>query len=304
MSGGDRATFIAGDDYHLGDLLWLTAVIAEYRMQRRPAEVQVSVPDRDVSRILENNPEIDTVDYGCHHSPRWSVGRRDPHAAIHDLRPMSLAVGMVRQWRRRAPWLYYRDLWLEPRGQWLATYLGLGRMHSYKPRLTLSEDDFRSARQFSGPYVVLAPHIGSYSLPLTGRLWRKLKGWEDGKWVELASRLRSMGLETLTLGGRDQTAVAGTVPVLGIPIRQAAGVISQAAAVVSGESGLWFVAAALDVPFVIVPWWLPRAVDWPAEMGARSRLVRKSEASVERVLGAMEDLRARPDMSEPRAVTA
>lgn len=45
--------FLIGQDYHLGDLLRSTAVLAEYRRQVRPDRLVVACPDRAISRILE-----------------------------------------------------------------------------------------------------------------------------------------------------------------------------------------------------------------------------------------------------------
>ena len=50
------------------------------------------------------------------------------------------------------------------------------------------------------------------------------------------------------------------------------------------ESGLWFIAAGLCTPFIIVPWWLPRSVDWAAPMQVPHRLIYRGEDSVEEVL--------------------
>jgi ADP-heptose:LPS heptosyltransferase len=61
-------------------------------------------------------------------------------------------------------------------------------------------------------------------------------------------------------------------------------VIERAHALITVESGLWYLAAALDTPLVIVPWWLPRSVDWVAPMGVPYRLINRQEATVNRVL--------------------
>lgn len=53
--------FILGKDYHLGDLLWFTAVLAAYRRRARPARARVACPDRPISQILERHPLIDDL---------------------------------------------------------------------------------------------------------------------------------------------------------------------------------------------------------------------------------------------------
>lgn len=273
--------FLIGEDYHLGDLLWLTAVLHEYRRQVQPKQLMVGCPDRPISRILAHNPLIDELLYGEADSLRAAVGKRFGNdVMIHDLRPFPLAVAMLRDWRHHWPWLYYRDLWMQERGQWLATFLHLGRLHDFRPILTLREEDRTFARTLPAPYVLLAPHIGQYRLPFAGRVWHRIKGWEGDRWIQLAHLLREEGYEPITLAAAGQAPIPGTKPLLGIPIRQVAGVIEQATALISGESGLWFIAAASSTPFLIVPWWLPRSVDWAAPMEVPHRLIDRHAASV------------------------
>jgi hypothetical protein len=282
------ATFILGRDYHLGDLLWLTAVLRLYRAVCSPSALDVCLPNRDISRILENNPLIDRLHYGT-----ASVGenRGGPHA-VHDLRVLPLAKSMVRNWRYRLPVLYYRDLWLQPRGQWLATHLHLGRIENHRPVLHLRKEDHVPSFENGKPYALLAPAIGSYSAPLVGTAWRAIKTWDDSNWRELATRIRGLGVEPLTLSGANGPSIEGTAAIRGLPIRRAAAVVGGAQALISVESGLWFVAAALGTPFIIVPWWLPRRVDWAAPMGVPYRLIRREAASVDTVLSAFRALTA------------
>lgn len=279
------SVFLLGKDYHLGDLLWLTAVLRAYRTQRVPAAVLVVCPDRPISRILEHNPLIDDLRFGEPSAVLDAIRTQYPAPLqVHDLRVAPLGMAMVRQWRRRLPWLYYRDLWLEPRGQWLATFLGLGRLGNGRPVLALTEADRIETRRVRHPYAVLAPNIGHYSVPLTAAFWRRLKGWPAERWERLACHLRTEGYEPITLAGAGQPPVAGTRALIGLPIRTAAGVIEGADVLVTGESGLWFVAAAVGTPFVIVPWWLPRSVDWAAPAQVPYRLVYRDTASVSTVL--------------------
>jgi hypothetical protein len=278
--------FILGRDYHLGDLLWFTAVLREYRLQRRPDRVAICCPDRPISRVLEGNPLIDRLVYvkdGC--DPRRAAGGGDD--VVHDLRPAAIGWSMVRAWRYRLPWLYYRDLWLQPRGQWLATYLHLGTLRDARPVLALRDEDFHAVETLPARYVAFAPHIGSYSVPLLGAAWQRLKGWQSDNWVALADDLRARGLEPITLCGPGQEPIPGTTPVVGLPIRQVAAIIAHAEALVSVESGLWFVAAAVETPFVIVKWWLPRSVDWAAPMHVPYRRFLADEAREDAVLASV-----------------
>lgn len=366
---GGAALFILGDDYHLGDLLWFTAVVAEYRRHFRPSAVFVGLPDRPISRILEGSPVLDGLLYGSAaeitaqanrragaaasapstgpagplgdefirlsdirageaaktaqrrvtmggdtgllssnspsgsadggpHGSGQTAGARvmpanhspSPRLTVHDLRGFPIALAMIRDWRRRLPWLYYRDLWLETRGQWLATFLGMESLTEPRPVLSLNREDRVHASNLRTPYVVLAPRIGSYAMPVIGHAWGRIKAWEEPKWEELASRLREHGFEPVTLAAADQRPIASTVPLLALGIRQAAGVIEGSQALITGESGLWFVAAALETPFVIVPWWLPGRVDWAAPMRVPYQLIRRADASVDRVFSALQEL--------------
>jgi hypothetical protein len=290
-TGPEESVFLLGKDYHLGDLLWFTAVLRAYRDRFRPATVTVLCPDRPISRILERNPLIEHLRYGDLPPAAHSICAK-PGSMVrrHDLRVVPLGFQMVQEWRRRPPWLYYRDLWLEPRGQWLATLLGLGTLGDGRPVLCLDGADRLAAREISHPYVVLAPHIGQYSFRLAGAFWRGVKGWPVSRWERLAHHLRVEGYEPVTLAAAGQPAIAGTHPLTGLRIRQAAGVIESASALVTGESGLWLVAAALNTPFIIVPWWLPKAVDWAAASGVRYRLVYRDSASVNMVLEHVREL--------------
>jgi hypothetical protein len=283
--------FLLGNDYHLGDLLWFTAVLREYQRQRRPDRLVVALPDRATSRILEGNPLINELIYGemtpswrrpeglCAGSPPWT--KQD---VVYDLRPVPIALTMMRQWRRLLPWLYYRDLWLQERGQWLATFLGLGQLRDYRPELRLDEGDRVLARRLPPRYVVMAPHVGVYALPLLGALWSRIKGRSDEYWIRLADAARQEGYEPITLSAAGQPPIPDTTTLAGLPIRQVAGVIERAAALVTVESGLWFIAAALGTPFIITPWWLPRSVDWAAPMQTPHLLLYRPDDSTEAVL--------------------
>jgi hypothetical protein len=292
--------FVLGKDYHLGDLLWFTAVIAEYRRQQAPGRLLVACPDRALSRILEHNPLIDELIYYGRDARVVPDARARYGSAlvVHDLRPLPIAWTMVRSWRHHLPWLYYRDLWLEPRGQWLATFLRLGRLRDVRPVLHLTDDDLAVARSLSAPYIVLAPHTGRYTISLLGAMWGRLKGWGEARWARLAEALRDEGYAVITLGAAGEQPVPGTTGLSGLPIRQAAGVIAGAAALVTVESGLWFVAAAVRTPLLIVPWWLPRSLDWVAPMGTPYRLVYRDQATVRHVLAELRSLLAGGSMAQ------
>ncbi|MGH2443118.1 MAG: glycosyltransferase family 9 protein, partial [Chloroflexota bacterium] len=240
-----------------------------------------------INRILERSSVIDILQYGDGGSSIQQARRSfGPNIEIHDLRIFPIALQMVRSWTRHLPWLYYRDLWIQPRGQWLATFLGLGVMRCYRPVLRLADEDRLIARALPSPYIVLAPHIGTYGTPF-GKVWRRIKGWELQNWEALARELHRQGYEVITLSAAGQEPVAGTRSIAGLPILQAAGVVQRSAGLVTGESGMWFVAAALDTRFIIVPWWLPRSVSWPAHMNVPHRLIYRDRASVQTVHDAL-----------------
>lgn len=296
--------FVLGRDYHLGDLLWLTAVLAAYRRQRRPFRLLLASPNRPISHILDGHPLIDELQlYDDANATLAALrARYGRDLLVHDLRPLPIALRMVSETPRRLPWLYYRDLWLEPRGQWLATFLRLGRLAEPRPLLYVTEADRLMARRLPSPYVLLAPRTGSYRLPLLGAVWRRVKGWDEARWVALARALRAAGYEPITLAAAGQTPIEGTRALTGLPIRQVAGVIEQAAALVTVESGLWYIAAALARPFVVVPWWLPRRLDWAATMNVPHRLIPRRDASISYVMSQITELLESDSMQRLYAV--
>lgn len=291
VRAGTPHVFVLGGDYHLGDLLWFTAVLAEYRRQKLPAALIVCVPDRQISRILERNPLIDELRYGDGSGLLAAArsGNRE-NLIVQDLRFVPIAIAMVRAWRRRLPWLYYRDLWLSQRGQWLATFLELGELHDTRPVLRLDDQDRQVARSLPDRYVVLAPHIGNYTVPLAGELWKRVKSWPAERWSGLAEEVRVRGFEPFTLAAHGQAVIPGTRGLIGLPIRQVGGVIEKASALVTVESGLWFVAAATGTPFVITRWWLPRSVDWAGRMHVPHALVYRNENSLQHVVSLVDQM--------------
>jgi hypothetical protein len=56
------------------------------------------------------------------------------------------------------------------------------------------------------------------------------------------------------------------------------------------ESGLWYIAAVLGTPVIIVPWWLPRSINWMVPMGVPHRLIYRDQASVRHVLSQLREL--------------
>jgi hypothetical protein len=301
MSGAPAASrsvglFIVGRDYHLGDLLWLTAVLRAYREMRSPERIVVALPDRPISRVLELCPLIDELTF-MDDLKSVRASQFGERVEVIDLRPAKLAVRMVREWRRRLPWLYYRDLWLKPRGQWLATLLGVGEMREYRPCISLEAHDFDDMPRLPERFVVLAPSSGRYTIRVLGAVWSRVKLWPIENWVALATKLAEQGLTPVTLGTDGDRTIEGAESHLGLQLRTAVAVISQAEALVTVESGLWFVAAAVNTPVVIVPWWLPGKVNWVAPTNALHRLLRRAEATPARVMEAVGQLVTMSDSS-------
>jgi len=294
---GHRVLFVFGREHHLGDLVAGTTTIRAYRVLHHPSRVAVLAPDRAYSRILERDPDIDDLLYAGDaelSDPQLKHGLSLPPADVvldlsarsvlwllHHRGPLSRRLGLL------------HTALLGTRGRIMAEAAGVPWPVDDRPVIALRAEDRGVAAQIPRPYVVLAPYVGRFHNRLMQALWQALKAWPMDRWQRLAALLRTDGYTVVTLGAGGEEAIPGTVPVIGRPIAEAAGVVERAAALITVESGLWYLACALGVPFVVVPYWPPRHADWIPAAAPPHRLLRRSTATPAAVVAAVQQIAAK-----------
>ena len=128
---------------------------------------------------------------------------------------------------------------------------------SERPVLLLPEDERRAvAEKFSlageGPVMALCP----------GAEYGPAKRWPTAKFAALAAQAHAAGYQLRVLGGpKDAPLAQEIVAKAGVPVEdltgrtsliEAAGILAAADVVVSNDSGLMYVAGALDRPLVVL----------------------------------------------------
>ncbi len=183
------------------------------------------------------------------------------HSGIHDLIESCSARRVVTQlWRDARPdepiaSLFLRRLWEECL---IGRPVGDGR-----PRLHLGSVDRTSARDAWARLdldprhtVILNPHSG-----------QQIKRWALASFVELGRLIRADGLDIVILEGNvafDAAWIGNRVPgsriLPRLPLRTTAACLEPIACLVSGDTGLAHVAAAVDTPVVTLygPTWAGR----------------------------------------------
>jgi hypothetical protein len=255
---GHRVLFVFGHEHHLGDLVAGTTTIRAYRALRRPSRVAVVTPDRAYSRILERDPDIDDLLYVGDADLTDLQSKGSPVLPPADVVLDLSARSVMWLLRHRGPLsrrlrLLHTAL-LGTRGRVMAEAAGVPWPLDDRPIINLHTGDRAVAAQIPRPYVVLAPYAGRFHNRLAQALWQALKAWPMDRWRRLATLLRAGGYTVVTLGAEGEEAIPDTVAVIGQPIARAAGVVEGATALITVESGLWYLACALDVPFVVVPY--------------------------------------------------
>lgn len=144
------------------------------------------------------------------------------------------------------------------------------------------------------PYIVVCPHSVSSTVETKNRGGNKL--WGDDKWTKLFPILSEMGYLIVSLGGPkdpkfypdDDSAV---FEFHDLPVRLAAAVMEKAAYVVTIDSGMAHIAAALDKNVVeIYPATLP--LPWVFPHTTHNRVVQgyPPQVTVKTVAGLLEEL--------------
>ncbi|MCK9568519.1 glycosyltransferase family 9 protein [Candidatus Pacearchaeota archaeon] len=231
-----RGTLFAGVNL-IGDALATTPAVREWRLNHPDEPVWYVAQDQPISRVLRKNPYVDRVIL-------------DPD---HD------------KIRRMVGWGNWTKKWLfdvgaafsygERRNIHMAQAYGelLGvQIGSCRPELRIVDAERSEAEHILGPmsrFVAVCPHsMSSTGLDTANREGNKL--WGDSRWRELVLIIQEMGFSVVSLGGPDDPKIfaedTGVVELHGLPIRIAAAVMDAADYVVTIDSGLAHVAAALN----------------------------------------------------------
>jgi ADP-heptose:LPS heptosyltransferase len=242
-----RAVFIGYNA--LGDTLCSTAVIRGYRRANPETCITCVVQDVEYCRLLEADPDIDTVLYS---EVMYSHGLK--YFSMEWL--MSLAIDTSEE----TP-LFHFDM------NRLAGLPNVAGLHiaegfsetlsipidSTRPEIQLTTQDVKRTRHFiQKPYVVLSMHSVTNPARADGREGG-VKDWPWQRWSELAILIRrKYDLDVIALGSERnmRPQLPGIRMLYGLPIRTVAAMIAGAQCMISLENGLAHLAAGLDAPLV------------------------------------------------------
>lgn len=232
----------------LGDTLCTTPLLPAFRRQHPHARITYITQSAGFCRVLDDNPDIDLLLY----SERMYL-QGIPEQTADWIR--SLPVDLTGE-----SLLYRLDLKLactsheafrQHISRCFASVLGI-EIDSVRPLITLSERERRAARLLTPrPYVVFSMH--SVANPERDDKRGRKKDWPIERWRELAARIEALGeFDVLLLAAeRDPPySVPGARPMYGLPIKVAAAMLESAACLVTLESGVAHLAAAVDAPMV------------------------------------------------------
>lgn len=132
---------------------------------------------------------------------------------------------------------------------------GLPTPEDRKPRLYLTDDEL--AKELpptlrTGPYVVIAPWSSARTFDLFGPSGNK--NWPLGNWSPVVAWAHEKGAKVVQFrASDDEPCVAGVdVDMVGLPLREVFRYIAAAALIISVDTMAHHVAAAFDVPTVVM----------------------------------------------------
>lgn len=291
--GGRRVAFASL--HLLGDTLAATAVLRAYR-ERYPADhVSLLVPDASYARVLELCPAVDCVAYLELPDDRQIV--------FEHSRPIVEAL----PWWRNSNFdeRFVLDV-QEIARDGLAGELHMAELHARRVGLELQNlrpciDVERSlahrpASAPEEPYIVLARHTVSGKHALAREA--KTKRWAERRWLALAARIRrELGLTIVSIGTPAEARLdqSDVLNFHDLDIRQVAGLLAGADALVTVDNGILHLGLGLDVPLVhLQPNWLPQS--WTASSPSdayRNLHVSLPRLGVARVFDSLNDILAR-----------
>ena len=274
-----RGTLFCGVNL-IGDALCTTPAVREWRLAHPDDYVLYVAQDQPISRILLKNPSVDRV-------------RFDEGAKVRSMRGYGNFTkrhlfDVSKAWDYGIP----RRIHM---AQAYGVLAGIG-VGSCRPVLRLVDAERAEAAPHipSGRFVVVCPHSVSSTVETADRGGNKL--WGDSKWIELFPILHEMGFAIVSLGGPqdpkfypdDDSAVT---EIHNLPIRVAAAVMERADYVVTLDSGLAHIAAALDKNVVeIYPRLLP--IEWVRPHTTHNRVIQgyPPQIKVRAVAAALDEL--------------
>ena len=234
----------------LGDTLCTTPALRAFRRANPDATIVYVVQSAPFCRVLDNNPDIDLLLYSEDLYYRGLPKPEDTNRWLNGL-PIDL---------REQAMLYRLDLKLvclsndifeRHISQAFAKLIEV-EIECTRPLIFLNEHDRRGASVFARrPYVVFSMHSVSNSERPDGR--GRKKDWPIEHWQELARRIHGLDHFDIYLIGaeRDQwQPIPEARRLYGLPIRTVAALLERAACVVTLESGIGHLCAAVDAPMI------------------------------------------------------
>jgi ADP-heptose:LPS heptosyltransferase len=254
-------TMVAG----IGDTIMLTAALAGLRRKYPLAQLAAYVADFTVP-VLRGNPNVDEV-VGV--NPRLGEGDvQRQHEAGHDLwinatyvpmefhrtdrYPVARRAAAARR-QQYGPLVAHfpytaRPLleWRQPVPQIMAELLGLHcSWRDMSVQVEPAEAQF--AARLPAPYVVV--HDWAASAREGGRV----KRWFPEAWAEVTRTLRDRGHEVYQVGHEGEEPIPGATSLLGqTTFHETAAVVARAVAVVTVDSMVGHLAAAVGTPAVVL----------------------------------------------------
>jgi heptosyltransferase-2 len=245
----------------LGDIVLTTPLLRAIRRKHPRAHVTFATKHRYAS-LIETNPNISSVAVLAPGESIVAFGRRlagpsyDHLLDLHgNLRTFMLRRLLAGRWhrcnarrieRRLLTWVGIRtgSLSIPVADRYFEAALDLGVTADGGPAelFTTPRDDENAAAIVQGDYVVLAPGARHAT-----------KRWPPSYWRALARAVRDRGIQVVGLGlphERDLLAGPSAIEAYGLPLRVMVALCRGAKAVVSSDSGVLHVAAAVTTPLV------------------------------------------------------
>jgi ADP-heptose:LPS heptosyltransferase len=248
--GADRPRAIFIGVNALGDTLCTTPVVRAYRRQHPDAHITYITRSAAVTRVLDGNPDIDTLFYS-------------EFLSQHGLSRFSL------EWLYRQPLdftqpatLYRFDMnqvctTKEAFESHIAT--GLARLlrlpiDSVRPVVCVSEDERAAAsRLVTRRYAVLSMHSNANPPRFDGR--GRVKDWPSDRFEAVCRYLRAHGVQDIVAVGSEFDERHDSPywrNLYGLPIKIVAALLRDAALVVTLENGIGHLAHGVDAPMVMI----------------------------------------------------